>query len=78
MNAMTDKSISTLTDREQAALNAFVKAVGPRWKQELTEVYWYNARIWTDADGDQFHGHVLHSLRNRPGGYEALEDFIPY
>ncbi len=75
---MSDRFHSALTAEERAALNAFVNAVGRSWKQELTEVYWYNARIWSDPEGDMTHGYVLHSLRNRPGGHEALEDFIPH
>lgn len=36
-----------LTDFERDALEAFAKAHGRKWRDELSMVYWYNARIWT-------------------------------
>jgi hypothetical protein len=56
------------TPEDTAALQAFAKAEGRKWKSTLTDVYWYNARIWRDpATGDNNAGYVLHSLRNNAG-----------
>lgn len=63
------------TTEQLAALQAFANAYpkgdkkrGCRdWKAVLTDLYWYNARIWEDANGDQSHGYVLHSIRNSLG-----------
>lgn len=54
-----------LTDEEIAALQAFAKEHGRRWKDELTDVYWYNARIWRGPDERM--GYLLHGLRNEFG-----------
>lgn len=57
-----------ITAAELAALQAFKAEHGWRWKAELAEVYWYNARIWRDeATGSDAHGTALHGLRNRLG-----------
>ena len=57
-----------LTADELAALTAFAGAHGRRWKSELNNVYWYNARLWRGVDGrDDIVGSVLHGLRNTHG-----------
>jgi len=56
-------TIRTLEPHEHAALAAFAKEHGRRWKSQLTDVYWYNARpagISPDIDS------TLHALRNDP------------
>lgn len=54
-----------LTDDETAALQAFADAHGRRWKGELGNVYWYNARIWIGPVPGM--GNVLHGIRNEFG-----------
>lgn len=49
---------------EIAALQAFADAHGRRWKDELSQVYWYNARVWRGTVDGQPVGHVLHGIRN--------------
>lgn len=64
-----------LTTEETAALQAFANAFpkGDRkrgcysWKEVLTNIYWYNARVWEDDNGSKDHGYVLHSIRNSLG-----------
>lgn len=56
-----------LQQEHRDALQAFADEHGKRWKSELTDVYWYNARIWRDAKGDQTHGYHLHAIRNNLG-----------
>lgn len=52
---------------ETEALLAFAEAKGRKWKDELSMVYWYNARLWTGPKGDdQAIGSVLHGIRNHP------------
>lgn len=57
-----------LTTGQTAALQEFADAHGPRWKDELSNVYWYNARLW---HGDSGCNHVvastLHGIRNQFG-----------
>ncbi|TCV62291.1 hypothetical protein [Neorhizobium sp. S3-V5DH] len=55
-----------LTQEETDALVAFAAAHGRRWKAILSEVYWYNARLWSDSSGNRV-GSVLHGLRNEFG-----------
>ncbi len=50
---------------EIAALQAFADAHGRRWKSELSDVYWYNARIWIGPVPNM--GNVLHGIRNEFG-----------
>lgn len=50
---------------ERAALQAFADAHGRRWKDELSGVYWYNARIWQGPAAGM--GNVLHAIRNEFG-----------
>lgn len=52
---------------EVAALRAFSDAHGKKWREELTNAYWYNARIWRDASGSGAHGEALHGIRNSFG-----------
>lgn len=54
-----------LTDAETAALVAFAAAHGRKWKDELSQVYWYHARIWTGPVPGM--GNLLHGLRNTFG-----------
>jgi hypothetical protein len=56
-----------LTSAEQAAIQAFAKAHGRKWKATLSQKYWYNARIWRDDDGDSAMGTLLHGVRNDLG-----------
>ncbi len=53
-----------LTD-ETAALQAFADAHGRRWRDELCNVYWYNARIWQGPVPCM--GNELHGIRNEFG-----------
>lgn len=59
---------------ERAAIEAFAaahkrKASRTRgcdsWRDELSMVYWYNARIWSGPVVGM--GHALHSIRNEFG-----------
>ena len=54
-----------LTAEENEALEAFAAAHGRRWKEELSMVYWYNARIWQGPKEGM--GPLLHGLRNEFG-----------
>lgn len=60
---------TTQPNAEQiAALKAFADHHGRRWKSILSDVFWYNARLWTGAKGDdQRIGSVLHGIRNQFG-----------
>lgn len=49
----------------RAALQAFADAHGRNWKSELSDVYWYNARIWRGPEENM--GYVLHTIRNNYG-----------
>jgi hypothetical protein len=61
---------------ELEAVQAFASAHGRRWKSQLTDVYWYNARIWMDASGSGAKGSALHGLRNDPRwGHDGLAAF---
>ena len=66
-------TIRTLTDAEHAALAAFAREHGRRWKSQLTDVYWYNARpagISSEIDS------TLHALRNDPRwGHRGLDAY---
>ncbi len=61
------------TADEIAALEAFAAAHGRKWKSELRDVYWYNARIWKDGPSESM-GYVLHGIRNNRGP-SWLDDF---
>lgn len=63
----TEMTKTEISPEELIALKAFAAAHGRRWKSELSEVYWYNARIWYDSAYSPKHGYVLHGLRNRLG-----------
>jgi hypothetical protein len=54
------------TQEEVDALVAFAKAHGRKWKDELSMVYWYNARIWRGPVDSM--GTTLHCIRNKFGG----------
>ena len=58
----------TPTDADLAALQAFADAHGRTWKDQLAQVYWYNARPWRGVDGrDEITGSTLHAIRNNFG-----------
>lgn len=60
-------NIRPLTATEHAAIVAFAKAHGRRWKSVLRDTYWYNARVWNDFN-------ELHALRNDPRwSFDGLE-----
>lgn len=68
-----------LNEEQRDALDAFAKAYGKKWRSTLTEVYWYNARVWR-GDGsarDDRRGAILHGIRNTPGGFKAVEEYKP-
>jgi len=54
-----------LLSEEIAALQAFADAHGRLWRATLTDVYWYNARIWTGPVPGM--GNTLHAIRNEFG-----------
>src|SRR5271167_2701056 len=73
---MAKRNYPELTAQDVAALQAFAAYWTARkkarktpltWKRQLAEVYWYNARIWEQADGNSDMGHTLHGLRNSHG-----------
>lgn len=54
-----------LANEEREALQAFANAHGRKWKSELSDVYWYNARIWNGPVPGM--GNTLHGIRNNYG-----------
>lgn len=54
-----------LTSEEKSAMEAFAKAHGRKWRDELNMVYWYNARIWNGPVPGM--GNLLHGIRNEFG-----------
>lgn len=54
-----------LTPDDTAALRAFADAHGRDWKAELSNVYWYNARLWRGPVPGM--GETLHGIRNNYG-----------
>lgn len=54
-----------LTPEEREALQAFATAHGRKWREELSMVYWYNARIWQGPKPGM--GNLLHGIRNEFG-----------
>jgi hypothetical protein len=54
-----------LTAGQREALQAFADAHGRKWKSQLSDVYWYNARIWTGPVPGM--GNTLHEIRNTYG-----------
>lgn len=59
-----------LDDAHRAALQAFADEKGRRWKSELSDIYWYNARIWEQWTGttcSKDNGYRLHAIRNNFG-----------
>ena len=47
---------------ELAALQAFVGEFGKEWKEKLSMVYWYNARVYRDKSGKEYP--VLRQMRS--------------
>lgn len=65
---MSMMNYDAITPDQIAALQAFAKAHGRKWKNTLSEIYWYNARIWRPTcDDDGRMGSILHGLRNSHG-----------
>lgn len=65
---MTARKYEPLTEDDIAALKAFRKAEGRKWKETLSFTYWYNARLWRDPTGSMPNaGSILHGLRNSHG-----------
>jgi hypothetical protein len=61
--------MADLTAEQSEALAAFAKEYGRKWKVQLGQVYWPNARVWENyalPDPKQ-HGYILHGLRNSHG-----------
>ena len=57
-----------LNTDEAAALQAFADQHGKKWRDTLSMTYWYNARLWRGANGnDDEVGTVLHGIRNNRG-----------
>lgn len=54
-----------MTNRKPNA-EQIAAAHGRRWKSVLSDVYWYNARIWKDGPDEQM-GYHLHTVRNNFG-----------
>ena len=50
---------------ELEALKAFAAEYGRSWKEKLSMVYWYNARVYRDRSGKEWP--VLHRMRNEFG-----------
>jgi hypothetical protein len=62
------QTFPAISSEELAALLRFANDNGRRWKSQLSDIYWYNARIWRGEDGrDDSVGYVLHGLRNSHG-----------
>ena len=62
---MTARKYPTPTVADVAALTAFAAAHGPKWRDDLSMTYWYNARLWRGPLGrDESIGSVLHGIRN--------------
>jgi len=65
---MNEYHYPELTQEDRDALQAFADAHGRNWKNELGNVYWYNARLWRDpVTGDSRVGSILHAIRNNFG-----------
>ncbi|QIG74600.1 hypothetical protein EVC11_018 [Rhizobium phage RHph_I20] len=62
---MTERRYRDLTQEELEALQAFAAEYGRQWKGVLSNVYWYNARVW--RGGKPNDGYILHGLRNSLG-----------
>lgn len=54
-----------LTPDELEALRVFAAQFGHKWKDKLSMIYWYNARIFIDRNGFEYP--ELHRLRNEFG-----------
>jgi hypothetical protein len=54
-----------LLPEELEALKVFADQYGKKWKEKLSMVYWYNARIFIDRNGFEYP--ELHRLRNELG-----------
>ena len=62
------RTYPTPTEQDLAALQSFADAHGRRWKDQLAQVYWYNARPWRGVDGrSEITGSTLHAIRNNFG-----------
>lgn len=69
------RTYPALDEQDRAALQAFADAHASdkhrkeaNWKDELSMIYWFNARIWRDPmTGQDIHGTTLHGIRNNFG-----------
>lgn len=62
---MSKQKYRDLSAGELEALKAFADQYGKKWKEKLSMVYWYNARIFVDRNGFEYP--ELHRLRNEFG-----------
>lgn len=67
--ACHDARCRALTSEEIAALREFAGEYGRRWKGVLSDLYWYNARLFYRRGNynDSTPGSLLHGLRNSHG-----------
>ncbi len=73
-----DQPYRTPTEAEHAALEAFALAHGRKWRDTLTQVYWYNARIWHGPRGERRDlGTTLHGIRNEFGPTWLYDVYCP-
>lgn len=59
-----------LNAEQLEAITLFAREEGRTWKATLSDVYWYNARIWwsrADIHCKANYGYILHGLRNSHG-----------
>lgn len=54
-----------LPDDMRGALERFAAAHGRKWRDTLSQTYWYNARLW--EGGNPGDGSLLHAIRNNFG-----------
>lgn len=54
-----------LSTEELEALRVFASENGRKWKDELANKYWFNARVYRANNGKEYP--VLHRLRNDLG-----------
>ena len=62
---MSKQKYRELNSEELEALQAFAAEYGRKWKEKLSMVYWYNARVYRSRDGKEYP--VLHRMRNEFG-----------
>ena len=62
---MSKQKYRELLPDELEALQIFAAEFGKKWKEKLSMVYWYNARVYRDKSGKEYP--VLHRMRNEFG-----------